>query len=473
MPYPRSLADIKKSLTNSGVLGNLYSQGDADPNRWTLPANSAPVGDQMARPRGLYPSMGTGVSEEAVPPGMGSESQPVSAMSIPAPTMRPSQTTQGKINDVLDKDYSITKNKDGTVTKGKDRDEDFDYKDVLGGAGLGALQGFQRGGLIGGIIGAITGATDRNTAEKYHDSQTLSRLYPKYQAQAGMEAQDQKFDLGQTQIGTERAQGRNYDNEIANRNVKTLLDIDKATQDRLTGEQSNILKVWQDLDTYDASKPEYKALADRAAKAGVELVKKDKGQRYSATITPNGRLKILNTSTGAVTDEGGDYSKPTHLTSKDISDLFPDLPDDAKLGTMATASVGEVPPGTRIKPAMLAALKQDKSVLDEFGEINMPKVLAAYDPNEVFENLPSDYKQRHAQAVLAAGKLYEAKRAEITKLGAAVESQKSLQPGGHTKSRNELKQMWDTAYSIKDSKKRRQALDDLYRTIEAGYLQVQ
>lgn len=305
MPYPRSLADIKKSLTNSGVLGNLYpqmqdvGQDDVDPNRYTLPVEAAPITDRFpGAPRGLYPGMGAGITDEPAPPGTvptnepsfsvpaptGAMNAPASTgdryqrdegipirpdgvkdsdfvlhgdgtpskwtwavmddmrgflqterakdatrkqneadratsrhqtaerlansgadgagtSNIPAPTMRPSQTTQGRINDVLDKDYSITKNKDGTVTKGKDRDTDFDAIDVLGGAGLGAMEGLRRGGVIGAIIGAIKGGTDRNTTEKYHDSQTLGRLYPKYQAQAGMEAQDQKFDLGQAQIG--------------------------------------------------------------------------------------------------------------------------------------------------------------------------------------------------------------------------------------------------------------------------------
>lgn len=147
-----------------------------------------------------------------------------------APQMRPSQVTANAINDVLQRDYSIKKNKDGTVIRGKDRDTDYDAKDVFGGAGLGALDGLQRGGIIGAIIGAFKGATDRNTTEKYHDQQVLGRLTPRYQMQAAMESNDQTYD-------TKEQQNANAKTTEETRIAQLNLNIQKELYDQLSDQQ--------------------------------------------------------------------------------------------------------------------------------------------------------------------------------------------------------------------------------------------
>lgn len=329
------------------------------------------------------------------------------------------------------------------------------------------------------------------------DTREQQRLARKGQVLGGLQQQqqyDQKIRHGNAQIETEREQQRNYQNQVINRNAQTVLDMDKAVQDRLTSQQANILKVWSDLDTYDESLPEYTKLKERAEKAGVQLVKKDKGQRYSTQIAPDGRIVVTNTSTGTYNIGQENLSKPKTVTAKDVFDLFSDLPDDAKLDTIATAQVGQLPTSRRVRPEVLANLpaeyKNPDGSLNEayywkkVGEGAYSKPVYTdgtvgeekgtnISPTELYENLPSDYAQKKAQARLAAGKPYEAKRSEVTKLAAAVESQRPLQSGGQTKSRREVKDMFDTIYQVKDAKKRRQQLDDLYKTIEAGYLQVQ
>ncbi len=223
----------------------------------------------------------------------------------------------------------------------------------------------------------------------------------------------------QAQVGTELEQGANYRNQSVNRNTQTLLDIDEATRKQLNDEQSNILKVWADLDTYDETRPEYKALAERAKRAGVQLVNKDRGQKYSTQIAPDGRIVVTNTSTGQYNIGKENLSKPVSLSDDDLpDDMFPWFKSDKDIETASKASVGELPASRRVRPDVLANLpanlKNPDGTLNEsayWAKVNegayskkeyedgtVSEKGTNISPNELYENLPANTTQKIAQA---------------------------------------------------------------------------
>lgn len=100
--------------------------------------------------------------------------------------------------------------------KGKDRDNDHNWKDVLRSAGIGALRSLGNadprmgwegmlGAATGGAAGGgVYGAVDRNADEKMGNEMNLERLLGEYQQQYGMEQQrdanDRKARLEEAQI---------------------------------------------------------------------------------------------------------------------------------------------------------------------------------------------------------------------------------------------------------------------------------
>lgn len=100
--------------------------------------------------------------------------------------------------DATHKDYSIKKDEKGNVTRGKDRDKDHNWWDVVKSIGLGALRGYGAGGLGGAIGGAITGGVgggvDRNFDEKLGD--TMFRI-PSAQMNVERARQAEEFDTQQ------------------------------------------------------------------------------------------------------------------------------------------------------------------------------------------------------------------------------------------------------------------------------------
>jgi hypothetical protein len=105
----------------------------------------------------------------------------------------PSRGTQGRINEIIGKDYSIEKDDQGNIThRGKDRDKKWSIGDKI----LSGLSGMFNGD------GLIPAATDRNYMEKQADKREMSRLVPQVQQQRQAEGfeTDQKFKQTQIEI---------------------------------------------------------------------------------------------------------------------------------------------------------------------------------------------------------------------------------------------------------------------------------
>ncbi len=164
-----------------------------------------------------------------------------------------SQVLQNQINGIYGKDYSITKNPDGTVTRGKDRSTNWTWQDKLKNGLLGALSSLQSG--QGLLPGAIAGATDRNADARRRDSQQLSRLLPE-QRQA---MQNEEF---QTQTALRDAQTQNTIDKpkLAREQLRSRIDAEtqkfnnrmalrNRDADIKSGEAKNFIdengKVWK------------------------------------------------------------------------------------------------------------------------------------------------------------------------------------------------------------------------------------
>lgn len=116
-------------------------------------------------------------------------------------------TLRGRIEEIQGRDYSKTKNEDGTTIYGKNYDKKRNWKDALRSAGYGLLQSLASapptndlGSLLGRAIGgagtgAVLGATMDNVDEKMRDQFKLAQLIPQYQNQMAMQKSQQEQAL--------------------------------------------------------------------------------------------------------------------------------------------------------------------------------------------------------------------------------------------------------------------------------------
>ncbi len=323
------------------------------------------------------------------------------------------------------------------------------------------LQGALRGLATGGIGGAITGAAMEGFYPKANTEQNTKTAIAKSNQRIGGL---QKAVDAETGTAYKNTQMTNVYNTIANRNAQTVLDMDKATRAQLNDEQANILKVWADLDEFDPNDQKNAPLIQRAKAAKIDfLVPKVKGQRYSTQISPDGRIVVTNTSTGKYEIGKEVLAKPPTITANELPDSLFGIDDDKTINDRAVASVGAIPPGAQVKPAMLAALEQDPDVKDEYGQINMPKVLAKYDPQEVYENLPSDYAQRVAKAKTGLS-TPQWKRQAVDRFKLAL-TNNSPSPNARPVPIETVTADFNAILAIPDKKKRETALSAYYRDI--------
>lgn len=271
---------------------------------------------------------------------------------------------------------------------------------------------------------------------------------------------------------------------------KPAADAAAAQAERLTQQEQQVLGVYKDFDDFDpVSNPQHKAIVDNAPSSIRHLlVPRKKGDAFTFTVAPDGRLITGNTRTGESKIGGDTFVRPVKLTSKDITDLFTDLPSDSEMTIRAQANVGELPTGRKVRENVLvnlpAQFKNPDGTLNEVAywqaaSEGAPRVDedgikrgTGISPNELYENLPSDYTQRLARAKLGIANQFKTKRAEVARLGRAVEGQQPLKTGGQKVSARQIQDRFNAILNIKDAKKRGQQLNDLYRSIEEGYINV-
>lgn len=218
----------------------------------------------------------------------------------------------------------------------------------------------------------------------------------------------------------------NQQDQIKNRQIQTNLDIDENTRKNITAEQEPFLKQWQDIDEFDTqNNPQHRQMAIEAAKRGLVLIDKQRGQKYSTQIAPDGRVVITNTSTGDYRVGNENLSKPVQITDKDLPDAMFGLYDDKEIGDKALASVGKLPEGRKVRADVAAKLpakyrNQDGSFNEDQYWKDRANDEVSISPSELYENVPSDYEQRVAGERTKLRDSQKATRAEVAKFRAAL-----------------------------------------------------
>lgn len=229
----------------------------------------------------------------------------------------------------------------------------------------------------------------------------------------------------ETQQTQRQKQVKNTQNQIDNRNIQTQLDMNEATRKRIAADQEPFLKQWQDLEEFDPQDPKYREFAMAAAKKGVVLIPKVRGQKYSAQVAPDGRIVITNTSTGDYKIGNENLSRPVQITDKDLPDTMFGLYDDKEISDRATASVGKLPEGRKVRPDVAAKLppkyrNQDGSFNEDQYWKDRANDEVSISPSELYENVPSDYEQRVAGERTKLRDSQKALRTEVSKFRAAL-----------------------------------------------------
>jgi hypothetical protein len=196
-------------MFNLGKLGGFFGK------KGKKPQTEAPSGQMdgpgPVKPDGRFPNVlmappgppmpsGTDLTPQARPMEGTMEEQQLARqqevmnqdlMNPVAPQKTPVQNTQGRIDSIINKDYSIEKDDQGNVIhRGKDRDKEWSIKDKIGSFFMGMFDG----------TGAIPAATDRNYMEKREDRMELGRLVPQAKQQQDAEDFQRDQEYKQTQI---------------------------------------------------------------------------------------------------------------------------------------------------------------------------------------------------------------------------------------------------------------------------------
>ena len=305
--------------------------------------------------------------------------------------------------------------------------------------------------LLGGA-GAGAGAINRTWNEQRQLDAEIPRL-----REAAKAEQERAYRGAQT---------ANEQNAMANRNITTQLQIDKAVYDRLNDQQRNVLDVYKNADEIDFSTPEGAQLKAAADQAGVVLVPKKKGDRFSAQIAPDGRVVVVNTATGQYQIGTENLSKPTAITERDLPDEVFGLPTDAQLKSMATARIAPSIKSRRVRPDVLANLPAKFKNSD--GTFNEAAYLKAQNEGDtslssadIYETLPDNDQQRVAGEVEKLRKSYDALRREVPIFRSALSNNRPA-PDAENVPRAKIIALFQSIMAL-PAKQRAAKLDEFYK----------
>ena len=253
-------------------------------------------------------------------------------------------TLRGRIEEIQGRDYSKTKNEDGTTIYGKNYDRKRNWKDSLRSAGYGLLQSLATapptndlGSLLGRAIGgagtgAVLGATMDNVDEKMRDRLKLAQLMPQYQQAYGMERQEKADKAALLNAASLRNQ----------REQKTLAQ-----------ERADVLKIVNASPDFDPTDPENAELvvamqkvglpiAPRNAKSKVKYITDAKtGQVYADIFDEAGGRKLVR----LMNDDDTPFTAttPQMMTAADRAEqrkLQKEIAENRNLTSIKVAQIG-------------------------------------------------------------------------------------------------------------------------------------
>lgn len=286
-------------------------------------------------------------------------------------------------------------------------------------------------------------------------------------------------ELGEANRDLEIAErATKFENEMANdatqRTVATrnsLTQQQKLVYDQLSDQQKQVLDVYKEADEFDPNSSDAltQEIVAKAKALGVTLLPKKKGDRFTFNVTPDGKLVIGNSATGAYKVGAGNYARPTRLSDSDLPDSLFGLKSDKELEDAATAAVGQEFPNRRVRPEVASGLINTKSddgsmpYRNPDGSLNEAKALEdGVLTSEGYENQPSNYEQRKAaqRTQLRSGQQW--KRDAVTRFRSILSN---ANPGNTPVPLNTIVSDFKEILNITNDKERKKQLDRYFKEV--------
>jgi hypothetical protein len=262
-----------------------------------------------------------------------------------------------------------------------------------------AIRQAARTGDLGFVVGAAIGGGLRNLFRPKEDDQR---------------DRDKALTKNQQQIVAAEKRGEaELDRKYKKAQITKVADDSrradqKVTDDHLKGEQGLLMDVYKQSSSFDPADPKNADIVARMQKANVPIFAKQKDDKWQVVKFENGDAKLFNPTTKEFKDIGN-FAKPPTVSAKELPDELFGLKSDKQISDEASARVGKLPEGRRLRPEALQALGNIKdaegkaSYQNPDGSFNEQKYWADFSdgltyvsPSQIYENLPSNYEQRLA-----------------------------------------------------------------------------
>ncbi len=307
-----------------------------------------------------------------------------------------------------------------------------------------------------GGAGAGAGLLNRGWNERRAAEAAIPGLQRRLQtAQAG--------EVNQAKIAEQKSQAdyRSYQEQAG---------MAKADVDKLNAQQKPFLDQWKDLDNFDPiNNPRDKAFAEQAAKAGVTLTPKQKGDRFQTSITPDGHVVVTNTGTGEYKIGQENVGKPRQFDEKDVSPTEFGLKGSKEIENMANAAVTPSVKDRQIRPDVLASLPPEYKNPD--GSFNEQAYLkdanlgiSKLSPSDIYQNIPDDAKQRVAKEMTRLQGSQGGLQKQYDRF-LSVLNNRNPNPSAPTVSLDDVKKAFKDILSYK-GKDAKEKLDEFYKVLQ-------
>lgn len=267
---------------------------------------------------------------------------------------------------------------------------------------------------------------------------------------------------------------------------ENLLNKKLSERAKLYGdEKDRLIRIYNDLTDFDPeSNPEHANLAAQMAALKLPAPKKQAGDRFQLQIAPDGTPVVVNTRTGKVEVQQGNYLKPAQLKETDFPDELFGLPSKDEISNLARSQVSLLPAGRRLIPEIAKALPNEVDTTigriqlkNPDGSVNEQALMQAvgdgslaYTLSQLYENLPSDTEQKVAAAKAKEDAKYKPIREEVARFRNYIAGNKPKQGAAPT-NRADVVSLFNEIMAITDAKQRTAALKQFYANL--SNLQIQ
>lgn len=274
--------------------------------------------------------------------------------------------------------------------------------------------------LAGGAAGAAIGGTlNRTWNEQREHEKELGVAKREYDLTNEIAQDDEKLEQARSKREVDA--------------YEAMTKREKMIYEALDGKKKAILDQIKDLDEIDPSSqdPLVRKFVEEAAAAGITVMPKKKGAKFTFNVTPDGQLIIGDTTSGAYKKGEGNYSKPPSFSANELPDSMFGIKDDKSIDDEATAAVSKDFPNRRLRPEIARGIGEMKDeggnplYMNPDGSVNEAKAMADGVLDERgYENGPDNYEQKRAGYRNRARATQAALKAEVANFRTAVSNQR-------------------------------------------------